>query len=62
MMKIPEELSLKRRIYLLEKAINLCEEACAWEICLVLIDVLIRDIRSLEWHRDLLKKYLQKQI
>ena len=30
--------------------------------CLVLIDVLIRDIRSLEWHRDLLKKYLQKQI
>ena len=62
MMKIPEELSWKRRIYLLEKAINLCEEACAWERCLVLIDVLIRDIRSLEWHRDLLKKYLQKQI
>ena len=62
MMKIPEELSWKRRIYLLEKAINLCEEACAWERCLVMIDVLIRDIRSLEWHRDLLKKYLQKQL
>ena len=38
MMKIPEELSWKRRIYLLEKAINLCEEARAWERCLVLID------------------------
>merc|ERR1711871_959059 len=60
--KMPPILSWKRRFCLFEKAIAFSEKAFAWERCLSLIEIIIREVRLIDGNHELLRKYLLKQI